>query len=91
MNLNFDSNKNLSNRAAQDASFHDQERKEKNRLEIPNEEERDTFLSFSFFMKNFMVIITWGKSIFQPKYFALFTVSIGEVIFPCRISLTKES
>ncbi len=42
MNLNFDPSKNLSNRAAQDASFHDQERKEKNRLEIPNEEERDT-------------------------------------------------
>ena len=41
MNLNFDPNRNLANRTGQDAAIKDQERKEKNRLEIPNEKERD--------------------------------------------------
>lgn len=41
MNLNFDPNRNLANRSAQDASMKDHERKEKNRLEIPDEDKRD--------------------------------------------------
>ncbi len=41
MNLNFDPNRNLVNRTGHDAAIKDQERKEKNRLEIPDEEKRD--------------------------------------------------
>ncbi len=41
MNLNFDPNKSAVNRTNQDAITKDYERKEKNRLEMPNEEERE--------------------------------------------------
>ena len=41
MSLNFDPNRNLMNRTGQDAAIKDQERKEKNRFEIANEEQRD--------------------------------------------------
>ena len=41
MSLNFDPNRNLMNRTGQDAAIKDQERKEKNRLEIPDEDKRD--------------------------------------------------
>ncbi len=41
MSLNFDPNRNLMNRTGQDAAIKDQERMEKNRLEIPDEGKRD--------------------------------------------------
>ncbi|HSL87328.1 MAG TPA: hypothetical protein VK861_10375 [Bacteroidales bacterium] len=42
MSFNFDQNRHVANRVGQEVEIKEQARKEKNRLEIPDEEERDS-------------------------------------------------